>query len=559
MKKTLSNHLISKYYLIILAEWIFVILFIFIHYMRNEIYIERYPGLFLGYIELILNGRIELNFNNIIGLFYHNEFNNQLSGYTLNLLNTESYFNGFTSLFLILKHLTGLDSLHLLITPLGVILIPLGYGIVLKNFIKNYNNDNKIIFSLSFTYFLFFFIETKIYGSFYIAPVTYFITLIIFLNIKKYLENVHLNTRALFIILFNTLIITFYWHTANLIISVFILCIFLVSYSIYLLNALNNNRIKLGFNINKIYSLLVCDLLITIIFSNLWQSNYLISYYNTANIIEYIQLLVKRFIGQIPFETNYLWNYKDFFLGKIYFYSLILIYLFSSLLLLVAFKYCIYEYNTNKTINFKSILPIVLVLSEIILSILYYKTHSINFLYVPYYFPLFSVYIFTNQIKQYKKNNKLFIFLLVAICFFSCITALSSYYSRENGQTSYVKYNDTETCFNYFKTYSLENTTVYVDFNIVGKFITREAKISQLKFDYAHINPSIYEMSINKKIVPKIAQQYIIIDYYSMKNNSPIHTISNRGLLIPKLNEINNSSNKNKIFSDKWLNIFIFL
>jgi hypothetical protein len=103
--------------------------------------------------------------------------------------------------------------------------------------------------------------------------------------------------------------------------------------------------------------------------------------------------------------------------------------------------------------------------------------------------------------------------------------------------------------------------TVIADFNILGKYLQREAKVSKPSIDYEYITPDSYSVLVgDNSIIPSyLAKNYAVIDHATMSEGLPIYpgTYVSR-LIIPLLEPINNCTSQDKIYEDNYISIFMF-
>ncbi len=526
-----------------------------LHHVRKEVYFQRFPGIFTGFIEMYLNERISLDYFDFIPLFSSGvKIDPLLSSMAQNIMVTESYFPNFVIFFLILHYFTGLSPQDLVVLPLGVLFIPIAYYAMIKVYIPINNKSNLIFHFLLGSYVMLYLVTTKMYGSFYVATSAFLLLLIIFLCIKKFYEKG--NRFYYLIICLTTISLAQYWHSALMIEIFFIISLWLFT-SIFNLFTTENKFFK------RSTSLLITPLIISLTFVHLWQSSYIGDFFRTVDLLDFISKTLTQLIGGNPFHVPYAFNYKSLLWGKVYFISTLLIYILSTLILIISLFPYIFPYKNirkKSEVIFPLIFSLAIILAQIINNFVYYKAASINFFYVPLFFSIFGIHSFvmrSNQIKE--KFRKVIVFSLILMCILSSLSILSFHLTDEVGATSFTKYKDTRNSFEWLYHKMNQGKTVFIDFNILGKYLQREAKMSKPSIEYQHLLPDTYGVLIgDNEISKELSNNYAVLDHATMSKGLPIQSHSTRFPLEQKWIQIDNCLNQFKIYEDNYVSIFIF-
>lgn len=528
--------------------------------------IERFEGTFIGYIEMYLNGHIQLNNFQLMPLFEsHISADQSLPLRTENIVASESYWPCFVSLFLILHYISGISPQLLVILPLGLLFIPFMCISIIRSFDLHQNNRS-IYFSIIILY-LIFLSTTRYYGSFYVAPPAIMLFLTIFFSIKKYFDDSNLGRRYILISLLCTLSLSHYWHTPTMWILYLVISLCVVTCSFYVCHSLLKNYVTFSnANItfkNSIYTL-VSIAIIILTFFHLWQSQYLNLFANTAD-IDFLSLLAQKLFTKNPFPVPYAYNYKDLFFGQIYYFAYLLTLVLSSVMIIVPILFLFSRSKAERRfdVNLSVIFIVSVIITQILATISYFKSNSIGFPLVPLLLPLLSIWLFSDLDRKYcilnQPNFRLFLrFVIIILIILNIICALCLLLTNQAGANSETKYKDTGECFSWLYCNASRDKDVVVDFNILGLFLQHEAKTSEINTSYVDLSPPIYHIIVgdNHNISPILKENYVVIDQATMIKGLPIHTTSARAMLIPEWNRINHCVSLDKLYADSHLSVF---
>jgi len=538
---------------IILAN--LIIVYVLLLHVSREISFQRYENLFVSVIEMYLHGHINLDFISTFPLLSPSDnIDKSLPLLSQRSLECVSFFPNMIMIFLILHFTTGLSPQLLEIMPIGVLFVPFAYMMLINKLVPDC-----ILKRLLLIYVLIYLISTKYYGSFYVAPVSIMLIIIIIYNLnviyrkeKSYSMHFLLLTICLFSLVH-------YWHTASSAVialissSYVILCIIYIKY--------NGRGMKIPSPLSYL-KFFILAIIIFLTFSHLWESSYTMDFLSSGTLNEYFSKALTKLYGNEPYYIEYSYNYKDNFYGTIYFYSLLSIMLISSILIVAILL--LYVKTVIRKPDCINVIPFVLtsglIGAQIEHSILYYKASSINFFFIPLFYAIFGTHMYlesiTLKIKPTLKNIYILaIFLLVV---FASLCAISYYLTNEQTATSITKYDDTKYSFLwiYFKS---GNNVIISDFNIIYKYLQRESYFSKPSFEYIHLTPEIYGVLVGDNNLPEsLKGRCIAIDHATMLAGLPIHVLSSRARLEPRYASINSCISQNKIYMDNSISIYNF-
>lgn len=308
-------------------------------------------------------------------------------------------------------------------------------------------------------------------------------------------------------------------------------------------------------------SFFIISVIVSLTFMHLWQSSYIGDFFRTADLLDFISKGLIQLMGGTPFPVPYEFNYKDLLWGKIYFISILLIYIISTLILILSLLPHIFISKNVKKGNgarLPLIFGLAVIFAQMINSFLYYKSESINFIYAPLFFPIIGVYslIFSDRKRKFRKAIILSLSLIIVL---SLLSNIALNVTDEAGATSVIMYKDTESSFKWIYNNMNRNKTIVTDFNILGKYLQREAEISKPSIEYEYISSNSYGVLVGDTEISKyLSNNYAIVDHATMSKGLPIHSYGSRALFEPKWIQIDNCRNQDKIYEDNYVSIFIF-
>lgn len=554
---------------ILLIVYFIVISYILYYDVTNQLNIQRFEGIFVGFINMYLNGRITIN-NILLMPLFNNQIplDSSLSVKAQNIIITDSYFPNFSMLFLILYNFTNIPPELLITLPLGVIFIPIAYMATINTYS---NNDRKVISVISFLTIIFYIIysmSTRLYGSFYVAPPSILLVLIIFLCIKKIIDNSKNIKSYYFIFVVCLFSLVQYWHSAFMDSLFFILSVFSILVIINIITHLTNKQVgiyeiwKYNKYITRFMPIVIIAIVIALTFSHLWQTTYVTQFITSAGAGQFFTNIINQFFGKNPFSLPYDYNYKDLFWGKIYFYSLLIIMMLSSInLILPIFINVLTIINEKRLcLNRQIIFSIAIILSTIMFAFAYYKSDSLAFPEVTYYFPIFAASSIIFIKPNYRNVKKLVVVNLVIMILLAFVLQISLDLTNNAGMNSPTSYIDTEYNFKWLNNNINKDKPVVVDFNILGLYIQRESQLTKPTINYIDLSPDIYGVLVgDKNINTMLSTGYAVIDYYTMQNGLPVHVEAGRSMLYPEYEKINASTNQNKLYMDNKVAVYQFI
>lgn len=551
MRNKIFENRILKIWFIVLCV---VAGYVIFHNVTDEVYFQRYSNRFVGFIEMYLNDHISLDYFISAPLFNSSiKIDPSLSGLAQSAASAGVFTPNFTILFLMLHYITGLSPQSLLILPLGVLFIPITYFAMIRTYVPIKDRSDFVFHVLLGIYITIHLATTKMYGSFYVAPPAFLLVVIIFLCMKKFYEKKS-NRFYYIIICLSTISLTHYWHSTLMMTLVFIASLWIVSGVFYLFTKHKNI-------FSRTTSLFIISIIISLTFFHLWQTSYIGDFFRTADLIDFISKTLIKLGGGNPFPVPYAFSYKDLWWGKVHFISLLSIYILSTLILILSLiPHVFVSKNVRKGIEVRLalIFGLAIIFAQMINSFLYYKSSSIGFPSIPLFFPIFGVSSFI--ISETKNKLRKFIILSISLMIvLSLLSNIAIYITNEGGTTSVTKYNDTESSFEWLYHKMNRSKTVVADFNILGKYLQREAEKSKPSIEYEYISSNSYSVLVgDNEITEVLTKNYAIVDQATMSKGLPIHSYGSRALFEPKWIQIDNCRNQDKIYEDNYVSIFIF-
>lgn len=557
----LGNKYTIRSAIVLAIIYLFIFSYTIIHFVENEVYFQRFEGIFVGFIGMFLNRHISLDYFSITPLFNSSlQIDHSLPYKIQGIMKTESYFPNFISLFLILNYILGISPQLLIVLPLGILFIPFMYSALINTYVSKIKKVDYILATLLAIYFIIYLATTKFYGSFYVAPPAFALVLLIFICIKKYIEQ---ERRSIYYLIccIGILSLAGYWHSMLMIVLFFILSLVIVSGFFYFIEKDREDNLDLKIIFIRITWLFLIVIIISLTFMHLWKSNYLQLFLKEASLEDFLFKALKQLFGQTPFYVPYSFNYKDYLYGRIYFYAYLFILIISSIIILLPLIISLQsKINKNKNIIF----ALSIIIAQVVNAIAYYKSSSINFPYVSLFFPLVGVAFFVELDNDNKKIKslwrKIMYLCLTSMIVLSLVSNISLYITHEAGQTSFTKYKDVKASFEWLYNRIEKSKDVIVDFNLLGKYLQLESTMSVLNTEYQDLSPKDYQVMVGdyKNTPMHLKGNYFVIDHATMLKGLPIHVISERALLKPELERINASDNQDKIYEDNYISVFQF-
>lgn len=557
-------------YKICILVALFVYIYVLLFHCTREIGFQRFEGIFVSYINLVLNGHTDWIYNpfpfSTQPLLYIDQ---SLPQRVQGVVGTQTYWPNLVSLYLILHQVTGIQPYQLMLSPLLMIIIPICYFLVVREYIQNHE-FNHIIISLFTVYIVLGLAKSS--SPMYVWQPALIITLIILFAFNRVFRAAPKKKIYSCIVVFLLFSLACYWHSAHFKIFFFIASTLIVSIIAYIYYSFRQGSM-LGYaqNFRSIVSsnalFYVASIIVTIVFSQQWRSGYISVVYENVDLFEVINLFFKKTRGELAFPVPYAYNYKEYFWGEVYFDSYIVVLIGSMLIFAIPliYSYLLKEEKYKYNILTGRIFCYSIILSQIIFIVLYYNTKAIDLGYVPFFFPLMGLCLYSSiKMKPSKLSNiiqKVIILLLIVLIVSSCIGIVSLNASNDAGKASLTTYSDTQNSFEwYYKAHDPNRSTI-VDFNILGKYLQREAYKQDLKIQYVDLSPSHVQSLIEseQKAIPNIDGSYVIIDYYSLKNNVPIHTTYSRSMLLFPEDQldIGTGIKKQKIYQDNRISTYL--
>lgn len=532
-----------------------IITYVFILHVSREISFQRYENLFVSVIEMYLHGHINLDLISVFPLISStNNIDQSLSELSQSAIRCVSFFPNMIMIFLILHFITGLPPQLLEIMPLGVLFVPFAYMMLINKLVQD-----SILRILLLFYILIYLISTKYYGSFYVAPVSIILIIMIIYNLNLIYRKEESYGKRFLLLMICLFSLVHYWHTASSAVIALILSSYAILCIMYMYYHGQDENIPSPKSF--LYFILIA-IIIILTFTHLWESNYTSDFFNSGNLADYFSKALTKLYGNEPYYIDYSYNYKDNIYGTIYFYSLLSIMVISSILM--AATSLLYIKLVSKRYNLLNIIPFVLtsglIGAQIIHSVLYYKAYSINFFFIPLFYAIFGSHLYLEsmlKIKPYIRN--IYILGISLLIILALLCTVSYYTTNEQTATSITKYDNTKYSFLWIYLKS-GNNVVISDFNIIYKYLQRESYFSEPSLEYIHMTPEIYGVLVGDKNLPKSLEgSCIAIDHATMIAGLPIHVLSSRARLEPRYTSINSCVSQDKIYMDNSISIYKFI
>ena len=526
------------------------------YYTESKVFTQRYEGLFLGFIQMYLSNRISLNFLTFIPLIQTAGSPSDLSLFAQNIISTESHFPNVISMFIILVYTTFIPINILMSLPLGIFWIPIAFVALSKKISEATSKYNLTLNCMFLIYISIYLMSSRFYGSLYDAPFAVMLFLCALICIIGFYES---NKKGEYVFLFIIILISEsqYWHTMLMNITIYIFSIFIIR-SILALVVKDNGETFFY----KPKSLLIITIVISLAFMHLWDSSYFSEFIYQNSLIDFIPNAIIKFFGGNPFPLPYSWSYKETFFGKIYFFSLLLIYILSTLILFISLFYCMKYSASNKIKKLNGLIySLSLIPYQILFAALYSESNSLAFPMVPILFPLFGISILTSNEQKFKNISLITLYkcIMGLMIILSIICVLIMPITSAWGTDSIAKYEDTENNFNWTYEHIDKSNPIVLDFNLIGKYVEREASISKPALLYYFLTPSLYGFLVGdtKNNSLNRTNFYAIIDYSTMQSGLPTHSYIERSMLRPEWDKINLCKNQIKVYQDNHISIFV--
>lgn len=549
--------------------FIIITLPLFIYNFFNEVNFQRFENIYVAFIDMILYYNLNPNFAPIFPLLDSSvAIDPSLPQNYQSLLLANSYYPNLTAIVLMIHEVTGLSPQIIAIMSFGAIYGPIIYLALIKQFIPKTEGHFTLLLWLAGIFYLIH--ATKIFSGFYVAAVGFPMLFILVICLKKYFDNTNPSPYA-FLILITITSLALYWHTLHMMALFVIISLWFYFILTSLLSRFNFKAPTESDLMNKknylprYTSLFTAVAVISLTLSHLWRNTYA---ENLLSDFQISDILVKVFIkisGEILYPIPYAFNYKDWFLGSIYFYaSLVALVLAAAIFTIALYLYLTTSNPKVKPGNNSSLMFCIVILSaQIIHLVAYYQTGNIDPVYVPLFFPILGIslilYIFPKGLPA--QIRIILAFILGIIIILGMFNTSIMFYTHELGHTSLTAYDDTKSSFEWVYSSIDMPTTIFMDFNIYGKYLQREIQTSQHYLHADYIRPDLYGLMVgdNMSIISDVSGDYVIVDHATMQRGLPIYsgTFQTR-FLTPKYPEINNCDAQNKIYADNYLSVFIF-
>lgn len=561
-----NEHTYSKVSFLLL---IVIFLPLIVYNFSNEVNFQRFENIYVAFVEMILYYDLNLKYLPIYPLFDSNVvIDPSLPQNYQSLILTNSYYPSLTAIVLMIHEVTGLPPRIIAVISFGAIYGPIIYLALIKQFVPR--TEGNFILLLWLAGILYLIYGTKVFSGFYVAAVCFPMLFTMVICLKKYCDHTNLlNYSFLTLIIIASLAL--YWHTAHM------MALFIII-SMWIFFIISSLLIRFGFKafaqlgvternsyLPHYTILFTAVTIISLTLSHLWRSSYPEDLLSTLQISDILSKISLKLSGEVLYPIPYAFNYKDWPLGSAYFHASIVILLLSTLIFVVALLFYLKTSNPAvKPDNNTSMIFYISIFGAQVLSIVaYYQTGNINPIYVPLFFSILGMSlifkIYPQGIPSQIRN--ILTIILWVIVILGVFNAAVMFCTHELGHTSLTTYGDTESSFEWVTSSIDTSSTVFMDFNIYGKYLQRGIQIPQFYLHADYIRPDLYGLMVgdNMSIISDVSGDYVIVDHATMQRGLPIYsgTFQTR-FLTPKYSEINNCNAQNKIYTDNHLSVFTF-
>jgi hypothetical protein len=453
-----------------------------------------------------------------------------------------------------LTEITFIDPNKIMTLSFGLILAPLLYFTLVKQF---FYDRYSILILLSVYGTIYMLAAMKVEAGFYVAAIVYPLLFTSFILITKLaIGNVANKHNYIVLFLISVVSLSLYWHTAHMKLVFFVAGLVFIS---ILINKLTNKKNdEIGFR----NSLALLTFVISITFTQLWRSSYAHNFVQNVTFFDFIDKLIAKLFGGITHPIPYNFNYRSWILGDIYFNLNMLIHFISTLIIIISIGIVVYKIYINKNYQIltDSTLVFAVLFAQVIDVIAYYETGNMSFFYLPLFFPIFGLYFIIQNAKNISiPLNKLVRITVLLLIISSALMTVVMVNTNELGLTSVTQYHDTRTNYNWIQKNMNADYEIIADFNILGKYLQREASVKFPTTNYSYLTINSYSVLIGDNINSKLKKDYVVVDYQTMKHNLPIYTGTFKTRqVVPMLDFIKNSPSSNKLYMDNSISIYQF-
>lgn len=549
--------------------FIVITLLLFTYNFFNEVNFQRFENIYAAFIDLILYYNIDHDYAPIYPLLDSNvAIDPSLPQNYQSLMLANSYCPSLNALILITHAVTSLPPQIIAIMSFGVIYGPIIYLALIKQFIPRTEDHFTLLLWLAGIFYLSH--ATKVFSGFYVAAIGFPMLFILIICLKKYCDNTNPLPYAFFILITVTSL-ALYWHTLHMmalfiIISLWFYFILASLLPRFNFKAFTQSDLTKGKRYLPRHTLIfTAVVVISLTLSHLWQNLYAKNLLSDFQISDTLSKISLKLSGKILYPIPYAFNYKDWFLGSVYFHISLVTLILAAFIFAIALLlyFTISRSKVKPSSNTPLTFCIVILSAQVICVATYYQTGNINPIYVPLFFPLLGMSLISDIFPKGlpAQIKAILVFILGIIVILGMFNTAITSYTYEMGHTSLTTYDDTKSSFEWVYSSIDMPTTIFMDFNIYGKYLQREIQTSQHYLHADYIRPDLYSLMVGDdlSIISDVFGDYVIVDHATMQRGLPIYsgTFQTR-FLVPKYSEINNCDAQNKIYADNRLSVFTF-
>ena len=542
---------LSKVFIII---WCALISFVYFFYVPMEPNFNRYPPHFVAFANMVDQGLISPDIFQIYQLSSRNiNYPGFLTEGARYVVASNASWPAKTSFYLVWESIIGLSHVQLMNLPIAPVIAPPLIWIL----VRRLTPSSDIYKFLSFLFIIIYLSYQKTVMSNNNPAFTFPLMLAVLFFFYRTLQRNNMKEGILMITL-GIFSLALWWHSAALRTSILILSIILMGGCLYLiqeyelLSIFSYNDLESSYYVSSpIAVLVVLLLLILTISTQTVGSPYMVEFIIDPPIKQLLNNLIGKSQGEVFKPVSYEFNYLELFIGKVYFYSRLTIFVLTAIVSLV-FTLILTGQRWFSGLEMKNDAELYtffggILLAQAILVVLYARA-GIGFWYMQSFAPVFVGVAFYSL-----KNRKLRIW---GIIFLSTVIILSLslpviMVSTDGlGTIPSTTHNDIESSHAWIDDYSTDNPII-TDFGQFGKYYYYESNEQQVENNFVRMSSQEYGMVIgDTQYTERFQDGYVAVDRRTMKHGKPVNAYGARSVLEPRLKEINSNQNNIKTYTD---------
>ncbi|SEU14054.1 hypothetical protein [Natrinema hispanicum] len=538
-----------------LTIWLLAISFVFLYYYPNGTGVYRYPGMFVTSMDMFANGYASTDVITRIPILSTTTLDQSSYGsdFARVAIQNASQYPSLVSAYLIVMELTGMGARDFMALGIGIFFVPVVVYITTRRLLST---TVAAAYASYFTvYMLTLPVSYRSYASFITVPALFLLIYIIHRSLDTSRKRVQ---GLLFLLIF---LHPLTWHTATIQVGTLIVGILgLAVVATYV--SRHSDRIVARYPVENLLRTIVFAGIITATFIAIWDSLYvaaiLMGGLPLGDFISNIAGLLGSGGGSDPIP--YEWDYRKMYAGTVYFYTHMLIHVISALLMTVATGYLGLSVLRGKRLSERQTRALIYLLgaggAQIIFSVLYSRT-ALGLAFVTDVFILIGVYgILTINVDQ--RIRKGATVSALAICLVLSATMVGAIATTDNlGRDPVTTHESTDSSSQWIDGYT--NGLVMTDFNLQSSFMSNTIQSGNELYEVLVVDPHHYEMAVgDRPLQPEYTSAYYVVDQASRDDKRPIHAYSDRVLMEPYPDRIDENGELNRIYGDESVTIYQF-